>query len=182
MRFFLQVCNHPFLFEEADVNPGWTDENIVGASGKMMVLDNLLRKLQGEGRKVHTHTPCHLSHLCHLSLTHTHSCISLVSLISRISLSHTHTLLARSLSFAHPHSRSLSLTHTLCHCARLGEDDGFDKLLWKLQGEGRKVSSLSLSLALSLYVSLSLCLCLTLTHTRYLSLSHTLSLTHTHTH
>ncbi|EKX46521.1 hypothetical protein GUITHDRAFT_70514 [Guillardia theta CCMP2712] len=47
-----KVCNHPYLFEEADVNSGWTDEAIVQASGKMIVLDKLLTKLQKEGRKV----------------------------------------------------------------------------------------------------------------------------------
>ena len=47
-----KVCNHPYLFDEADTNNHWTDEDIVNASGKMMVLDKLLQKLKAEGRKV----------------------------------------------------------------------------------------------------------------------------------
>ena len=47
-----KVCNHPYLFDEADANTHWTDEDIVKASGKMMVLDKLLQKLKAEGRKV----------------------------------------------------------------------------------------------------------------------------------
>ena len=47
-----KVCNHPYLFDEADTNNSWTDEGIVKASGKMIVLDKLLRKCQAEGNKV----------------------------------------------------------------------------------------------------------------------------------
>ena len=47
-----KVCNHPYLFDEADSNAHWTDEGIVKASGKMIVLDKLLAKLKAEGRKV----------------------------------------------------------------------------------------------------------------------------------
>ncbi len=47
-----KVCNHPYLFDEADPNPQSTDESIVEASGKMKVLDMLLRKLQAAGHRV----------------------------------------------------------------------------------------------------------------------------------
>eukprot|EP00656_Telonema_subtile_P032203 TRINITY_DN3529_c0_g3_i3.p1 TRINITY_DN3529_c0_g3~~TRINITY_DN3529_c0_g3_i3.p1 ORF type:complete len:453 (+),score=139.17 TRINITY_DN3529_c0_g3_i3:114-1472(+) len=45
-----KVCNHPYLFEEAD--PGETDEAIVRDAGKMVVLDKLLTKLFDRGHKV----------------------------------------------------------------------------------------------------------------------------------
>jgi len=45
-----KVCNHPYLFEEVD--PENTDESLVTASGKMMLLDRLLPTLFAEGHKV----------------------------------------------------------------------------------------------------------------------------------
>ena len=35
---FLQVVNHPYMFQEADLNPHETDESIITTSAKMMVL------------------------------------------------------------------------------------------------------------------------------------------------
>lgn len=46
------MCNHPFLFPEADTQPGHTDNSIIDASGKLQVLDRLLLKLQAEGHRV----------------------------------------------------------------------------------------------------------------------------------
>ncbi|KAJ1417774.1 SNF2 family N-terminal domain-containing protein [Ochromonadaceae sp. CCMP2298] len=47
-----KVCNHPFLFEDADPHPTWTDETVVQASGKMQILDRLLSKLMAGGHRV----------------------------------------------------------------------------------------------------------------------------------
>ena len=47
-----KCVNHPFLFDGADPNPGFTDQAIVDASGKMQVLDRLLPKLQAKGHRV----------------------------------------------------------------------------------------------------------------------------------
>lgn len=47
-----KVCNHPFLFEEADNHPEYTDESIIEASGKLKVLDKLLNKLHSAGHRV----------------------------------------------------------------------------------------------------------------------------------
>lgn len=47
-----KVCNHPFLFSEADPDPGFTDERIIEASGKLTMMDRLLRKLQKAGHRV----------------------------------------------------------------------------------------------------------------------------------
>ncbi|KAJ1453700.1 SNF2 family N-terminal domain-containing protein [Pelagophyceae sp. CCMP2097] len=46
-----KCCNHPYLFEGADPNPGNTDETLVEASGKLHVLDRLLAKLLGGGHR-----------------------------------------------------------------------------------------------------------------------------------
>jgi len=45
-----KVCNHPYLFEEAD--PGQTNDAIVSDAGKMAVMDRLLMKLFARGHKV----------------------------------------------------------------------------------------------------------------------------------
>lgn len=50
-----QVCNHPYLFNidaEPDFDGMTTGEDIVESSGKMQVLDRLLRKLKGKGHRV----------------------------------------------------------------------------------------------------------------------------------
>ena len=47
-----KVCNHPFLFEEADPHPEYTDESIIEASGKLKVMDKLLSKLHAAGHRV----------------------------------------------------------------------------------------------------------------------------------
>jgi superfamily II DNA or RNA helicase len=44
-----KVCNHPYLFPEMD--PMDTDERMVNASSKLLVLDKILCKLRKEGRK-----------------------------------------------------------------------------------------------------------------------------------
>ncbi|KAG7812119.1 hypothetical protein KL921_001351 [Ogataea angusta] len=48
-----KCCNHPYLFEGAEPGPPYTtDEHLVYNSGKMIVLDKLLKKLQSEGSRV----------------------------------------------------------------------------------------------------------------------------------
>lgn len=47
-----KVCNHPYLFPEADATPGYTNESLIQASGKLQVMDRLLRKLHAAGHRV----------------------------------------------------------------------------------------------------------------------------------
>ena len=48
-----KVCNHPFLFPGSEEGPPFvTDERIVKASGKMLLLDKLLQKLKETGHRV----------------------------------------------------------------------------------------------------------------------------------
>ena len=47
-----KVVNHPYMFSEAEENPGQTDEKIVTSSAKMMVLDKLLWRLKDGGHRV----------------------------------------------------------------------------------------------------------------------------------
>lgn len=47
-----KVCNHPFLIEDADPHPDYTDLSIIHASGKLQVLDRLLMKLKLNGHRV----------------------------------------------------------------------------------------------------------------------------------
>jgi SWI/SNF-related matrix-associated actin-dependent regulator of chromatin subfamily A member 5 len=48
-----KCCNHPYLFEGAEPGPPYTnDEHLVFNSGKMIVLDKLLKKLKQEGSRV----------------------------------------------------------------------------------------------------------------------------------
>ncbi|KAJ1679398.1 chromatin remodeling complex Adenosinetriphosphatase, partial [Spiromyces aspiralis] len=48
-----KCCNHPYLFDGAEPGPPFTtDEHLVYNSGKMKVLDKLLRKLQAQGSRV----------------------------------------------------------------------------------------------------------------------------------
>ena len=47
-----KCCNHPYLFEGADPDPGVTDESLIEASGKVHVLDRLLTKLKARGHRV----------------------------------------------------------------------------------------------------------------------------------
>ena len=48
-----KCCNHPYLFEGAEPGPPYTtDEHLVYNSGKMIVLDKLLKKLKSEGSRV----------------------------------------------------------------------------------------------------------------------------------
>ena len=46
-----KCCNHPYLFEGADPDPGVTDDGLVKASGKLDVLDRLLTKLKAKGHR-----------------------------------------------------------------------------------------------------------------------------------
>ena len=46
-----KICNHTFLIEDHTLT-GTTNENIVKFSGKMQVLDKMLRKLKADGHKV----------------------------------------------------------------------------------------------------------------------------------
>lgn len=47
-----KVCNHPYLFEGAEPEPFTTDEHIVHNSGKMMVLDGLLKMFKEQKSKI----------------------------------------------------------------------------------------------------------------------------------
>lgn len=48
-----KCCNHPYLFEGAEPGPPYTtDEHLVENSGKMVVLDKLLSRLQKNGSRV----------------------------------------------------------------------------------------------------------------------------------
>ena len=48
-----KCCNHPYLFEGAEPGPPYTtDEHLVFNSGKMLVLDKLLKRLQKQGSRV----------------------------------------------------------------------------------------------------------------------------------
>lgn len=48
-----KVCNHPYLFREAEPGPPYTtDSHIVTNCGKMVILDKLLPKLESEGSRV----------------------------------------------------------------------------------------------------------------------------------
>ncbi|CAH6720963.1 ISWI chromatin-remodeling complex ATPase Isw2p [[Candida] jaroonii] len=48
-----KCCNHPYLFDGAEPGPPYTnDEHLVYNSGKMIVLDKLLKKFKAEGSRV----------------------------------------------------------------------------------------------------------------------------------
>ncbi|KAL1872459.1 hypothetical protein VTK73DRAFT_1496 [Phialemonium thermophilum] len=48
-----KCCNHPYLFEGAEPGPPYTtDEHLIYNSGKMLVLDKLLKRLQKQGSRV----------------------------------------------------------------------------------------------------------------------------------
>ncbi|KFH40686.1 ISWI chromatin-remodeling complex ATPase-like protein [Hapsidospora chrysogenum ATCC 11550] len=48
-----KCCNHPYLFEGAEPGPPYTtDEHLIYNSGKMAVLDKLLKRLQKKGSRV----------------------------------------------------------------------------------------------------------------------------------
>jgi SWI/SNF-related matrix-associated actin-dependent regulator of chromatin subfamily A member 5 len=48
-----KCCNHPYLFDGAEPGPPYvTDEKLVNDSGKMVLLDRLLRRKQAEGSRV----------------------------------------------------------------------------------------------------------------------------------
>lgn len=48
-----KCCNHPYLFEGAEPGPPYTtDEHLVYNSGKMVVLDKLLKKMKEQGSRV----------------------------------------------------------------------------------------------------------------------------------
>ncbi|CAK9439280.1 uncharacterized protein LODBEIA_P34790 [Lodderomyces beijingensis] len=48
-----KCCNHPYLFDGAEPGPPYTtDEHLVFNSGKMVILDKMLKKFQKEGSRV----------------------------------------------------------------------------------------------------------------------------------
>lgn len=48
-----KCCNHPYLFEGAEPGPPYTtDEHLVYNSGKMVVLDKLLKRMKAKGSRV----------------------------------------------------------------------------------------------------------------------------------
>ena len=47
-----KCCNHPYLFEGAEPQPFTNDEHLVFNSGKMVMLDRLLGRLQKQGSRV----------------------------------------------------------------------------------------------------------------------------------
>ncbi|KAI5301219.1 hypothetical protein KEM56_001884, partial [Ascosphaera pollenicola] len=48
-----KCCNHPYLFEHAEPGPPYTnDEHIVYNSGKMVILDKLLKRMKEQGSRV----------------------------------------------------------------------------------------------------------------------------------
>ncbi|KCZ75698.1 hypothetical protein H311_03320, partial [Anncaliia algerae PRA109] len=48
-----KVCNHPYLFPDAEPGPPYTtDEHLVTNCGKMILLDKLLKKLKSQGSRV----------------------------------------------------------------------------------------------------------------------------------
>ncbi|KAG7194567.1 chromatin remodeling complex Adenosinetriphosphatase [Scheffersomyces spartinae] len=48
-----KCCNHPYLFDGAEPGPPYTtDEHLVYNSGKMIILDKMLRKFKKEGSRV----------------------------------------------------------------------------------------------------------------------------------
>lgn len=45
-----KCCNHPYLFDGAEPGPPYTtDQHLVDNSGKMVLLDKLLKKLKEQG-------------------------------------------------------------------------------------------------------------------------------------
>lgn len=55
MALFIQlrkVCNHPFLFPEADPLPGATNDSIISSAGKLQVLDKILMQLAANKHRV----------------------------------------------------------------------------------------------------------------------------------
>ncbi|KAJ5777913.1 ISWI chromatin-remodeling complex ATPase ISW2 [Penicillium odoratum] len=48
-----KCCNHPYLFEGAEPGPPYTtDEHLIYNSGKMAILDKLLKRMQADGSRV----------------------------------------------------------------------------------------------------------------------------------
>ncbi|KDE09578.1 hypothetical protein MVLG_00473 [Microbotryum lychnidis-dioicae p1A1 Lamole] len=48
-----KCCNHPYLFDGAEPGPPYTtDEHLVEASGKMVILDRLLKSMKAKGSRV----------------------------------------------------------------------------------------------------------------------------------
>lgn len=48
-----KCCNHPYLFEGAEPGPPYTtDEHLVDNSGKMVILDKILRRMKAQGSRV----------------------------------------------------------------------------------------------------------------------------------
>lgn len=47
-----QCCNHPYMFDGAEPEPYVEGEHLINNSGKMVLLDKLLRRLRQDGHKV----------------------------------------------------------------------------------------------------------------------------------
>ena len=47
-----KCCNHPYLFDGAELPPFTTDEHLVYNSGKMIILDKLLKTMKAKGSRV----------------------------------------------------------------------------------------------------------------------------------
>jgi len=48
-----KCCNHPYLFEGAEPGPPYTtDEHLIFNSGKMVMLDKLLKRMKDQGSRV----------------------------------------------------------------------------------------------------------------------------------
>lgn len=48
-----KCCNHPYLFDGAEPGPPFTtDEHLVDNSGKMKILDKLLKAMKAKGSRV----------------------------------------------------------------------------------------------------------------------------------
>ncbi|RPB13414.1 hypothetical protein P167DRAFT_505286 [Morchella conica CCBAS932] len=48
-----KCCNHPYLFEGAEPGPPYTtDEHIIDNSGKMVMLDKLLKRMKAQGSRI----------------------------------------------------------------------------------------------------------------------------------
>lgn len=49
-----KCCNHPYLFDGAEPGPPYTtDQHLVDNSGKMVLLDKLLKKLKDQGTLIY---------------------------------------------------------------------------------------------------------------------------------
>ena len=47
-----KCCNHPYLFDGAEPGPPYTTDEHLYNSGKMIILDKMLKKFKAEGSRV----------------------------------------------------------------------------------------------------------------------------------